>query len=301
MTLEEALREVYTTTDEQDDLLPLDDDGEVQVALPGAVLIRGALRRGALCVSTWKFPDGMRMHFRDLEREAIVESRALTGDVVTHVEGTKVMNLEPSVAALDLVGALLTVTNEDGVTWSSIIVAQTGVGVRTLGTPDWGLELLPYTVTKAVWNFDGGDWNFEVTAPMVELAEMYDLESGSKLGTAAPGDALHSGRTLYGVPSLYSKHRNGVVFSNTIGDRAFRVRYLTYPETGIAASDELCSLPEAFHECVVQWARHWAFQRDGDFVAAQDAWAKLERFMHGLRSQLDLESDVVSTRMEYVE
>jgi len=72
MTLEEALIEVYESTDEQSDLDIYNGGSTVDLSCRGSLRIQGLLQRAQDAVSVWKFPGGRRLRFRFMNDSVIL-------------------------------------------------------------------------------------------------------------------------------------------------------------------------------------------------------------------------------------
>ena len=290
MTLGEALTEVYDTTDQQNDLDPTTAAGRTRVL--------GALTRAAAIVSTWKFPDGYRLRFRSLEARAFVVTPWLTGIVQAHVPGSRTVELDAGAAAHDLQGWSLDVP---GAGFKSLVVAQAGAVVTIADAPDAATVLVfqDYTLSRAQVSFGTGVDEVVASPRPVEILGVYNVATKATLERGYGLERFRDTMADRGDPSVWVKFGHGFVLDLAPDEaKTYMVDYFHYPVMGVADNDELCALPEAFHEAIVQWARYWAFDRGGDVLASHEALSKLEKDLRCLRTEDDIGSDYADGRID---
>ena len=287
MTLLEALQEVYDTTDQQNDLDP--------ATVAGRARLVGALTRAAAIIATWRFPDGYRLHFRECGAEGLVELNPFTGIIQDH-DGARVFTLEASMAGHDFRGWALQVGSYTG-----LVVAQAGQAITC--SPAYSgagsLTFENYVLSHAVWTFGTGTDELTLDPRPVEVTGLFDIEAQTDLELAHDVERFKGTRGSLGTPSSWAKFGRGVILDTAPEETVYlRVSYFHYPEMGTTDDADLCSLPEAFHEAVVQWVRYWAFDRGGDVLAAREALSKLTTDLRCLRTSEDIGSDFIEGLVE---
>lgn len=295
MTLEEAIFEVYTRTDEQSDLDPY-VGGVIELASSGAALIQRALNQAQRVISTWKFPNGTRIRFRVNQREALVHT------------------LYPSVTILawDLNKTL---------TWNVPEAANNhykfGVLELTIGGSKYEFLILNSTATTClvdkvpVSDPSGivGNIRFSRYEPnvsegwtmpfLINPIEIFDVESRTLIPRGTAKDTFSTLIMNAGTPTQWNPDGSYIIFNSAPQEvRYLNIRYFGYPPELTQLTDTFY-LPEAFHEAIVQWACWWAYRRISENASAYAQLRTLNDLMSTLRTEVDFDHDTDSGRLTY--
>lgn len=307
MTLGEALKEVYSTTDEQDDLSPYDADMNLDETVAGAVRLLQAFEMAAATIAFWRFPNGYRVRFRVLEDEEYVTTPYLTSDVVGY-DGGRGVQLSEAHNLLDTAGAHITFTSQDGTETFETIVSRWTNGalypVQVASAPTLtDMTTATYVIRSSIYRYVpltnlSVVPAFTMARKPIEWLSFYDVDGQVELERGGYNEKYPLERMIAQDPTAWVHSGNSVIFNGAPDEKTYLARYVRMPVVGTEAADDLCDLPEQFHDAVVQWTRHWAFSRGGDIVASRDAWQKLDKLMATLRSQFDIETDYGESRLE---
>jgi hypothetical protein len=287
MNVEEALREVYEDSNEQDDLSPY-VDGLFSVTAPGAVRLLQWFARGAKVVSTWKFRNNQRVRFPILEAEDVVSSQVLTGVAINTIWSTTKINLAAAHDGTENAyrGWLFTIDD----------VAYTVLNSTALELTLNAVVVEPadatYTLAQRDYAYGAGLNDWALTHKPVEFISLFDLTDGVSLEKAEFHERFPTNYLSAGTPAMWTRTGTGIrldLFPDVA--HAYNLRYVRYAEVGTAANDDICELPDAFHDPLCAWVKHGLLVRDGDFTAAQSAWLAFETLMYGLRLQADMSED----------
>lgn len=292
MTFQLALDEVYGTTDEQDDLDP--------ATVGGLALLRQAFTTGAAVLSHWKFPNGQRLRFRSFEQEDFVVGALRLGNISSQ-SGRSVTIDNYTVALGSLKNGQVLLTATDGTTFESVVASSSGPDLTLVKEPDSSFSGGSYELRSSYYEYGlSGFARWELLYRPVEWLGVYDVDNDVPLELNGPFERFESLRGIAGTPTGWSKFGKGIFMNAAPGMQGFLVTYLRNPVVGPELTDDLSDLPEAFHDCLVQWCRHWAFTRGGDVVAAKDAWNKLGAMLTSIRSQYDFETDYASDTLKFI-
>jgi hypothetical protein len=287
MTVEEAVKEVYEDSNEQDDMSPY-VDGVFSVAAPGAVKLLQRFARGAKVISTWKFRNNQRVRFPILEAEEVVAAVVLAGVTAGETWPSATVELAAAHDGTDnaFQGWLFTMDDVDYAVLSSTateIVLNSEVPEPVDAN---------YTLASREYAYGAGvaDWNLEHRP--VDFISVYDLTNSAELLKADFSERFVDNFMSKGTPSQWVRTGRGVRFDvYPDAATAYSLRYVRYAEIGAEADDDICELPEAFHDPLCAWVKHGLLVRNGDFTAASQAWTEFETLMYGLRLQADLAQD----------
>lgn len=296
MTLEEAIVEVYTRTDEQSDLDPY-VGGVVSLAAPGALLIRNALNQAQRVVSTWKFPNGIRIRFRANHKEALVYSSYPAVTILGwDLNKTLTWNVPNATDNAYRLGVLeLTI---GGASYEYLILESTATTCLIDAVPPSDPSGVVGNVrfTRFIPNSTVG-W----TSPhFITPIEFLDIKSRSLLTRGTSKDSFSSSLMNSGTPSQWNVDGPFVVFDAAPQEvRYYLMRYYGYPTEVVNLTDSF-ELPEAFHEAIVQWACWWAYRRISENTSAYAQMRTLSDLMILLRTETDFNQDTDPGRLTYV-
>jgi hypothetical protein len=293
MTVEDAILEVYEGSNEQDDLSPY-ANGAFSLATTGAQKILAAFARGAKILSTWKFGNGFRLRFRVLEQEDFVSSYVISGYTSQASYPTYTMLLQSNHNGSDNAfrGMLFTL---DGIDYT--IIASTAEEVTLAMSIDVAPTSAAYTIAKRDYAYGvAPDW--ALTHRPVEFIDIYDVTNQAAVESTTEFERFSENSQSSGTPAQFTRSGSSLrfdVFPTAVA--AYRVRYIRYAQIGTEAESEICDLPQAFHEPLCEWVRHWALNRDGDFTAASVSWQAFVSLMQSLRLQADFINDYEGRRL----
>lgn len=289
MTLEEALVEVYESTDEQSDL-DIYSGGVVSLTTAGSVKIKAWLERAQNTISVWKFPGGRRLRFRFMQDTMLAATAPVTYKIDsggTFPGSTIDVISSPAISSDSLRDAVALFA--DGTLME--IVTNTGNALAMAGE---------VATDPADENLVIMSRSLVVTPPgskrLIQVTGVYDLEQDLVLERAGDRDRLWT--VELAQPSSYKPVPGGIMFDSVWNEAKFyRIAFQRWPvmPTTLAGTFEV---PLALHDAVVEYAKYTANMRIGKTESAQMAWARVQSILASVRQEADLEEDLVDRTFE---
>lgn len=295
MTLEEAILEVYTRTDEQSDLDPY-VGGVVSLTAPGALLIRNALNQAQRVISTWKFPNGVRMRFRANRRESLVYS-LYPSVTILGWDSNKTLTWAVAGAADSAYRFGVLELEISGTSYEYLILDSTATTCLIGAAPPSDPSGIVGNVRLSRYepNVSPG-W---IADDYISPIEFLDISSRTILSRGQSRDSFSTSLLNSGSPSQWTIDGPFVVFNAAPQEQQyFLMRYYGYPAEVTSLTDSF-ALPEAFHEAIVQWACWWAYRRISENTSAYAQMRTLSDLMSILRTEADFDQDTDSGRLTY--
>jgi hypothetical protein len=294
MTFEDAIIEIYESSDEQSDLSPY-TGSLVDLASEGAKRIRRAIVRAQDAIATWKLPNGHRVRFRELEDSALVSIPVVGGDA-QDLDDVNRVGIVPALRGdvTPYAGRVLRFT-DDGSTY--FIVASTLAALTVAPALPANAGGRAFTIHTRSWIFNGLRANCALPWRLIETIDLTDTQTQRVLGLSTVPTRFSETMRSVDVPTTFVKSGNGIILDSApIDARVYVLRAMRYPNEPAELADEL-ELPRAFHDAIVIHATHWALGRIGEGSRQIAVWNKLDRLMMTLRTQTDLETDYESGKM----
>lgn len=292
MTLSEMIREVWEMAGEPSDLRPT-TAGVVDLATTGAQRIRDALNNAARVVSTWKFPQGPRVRFREMEDFVDFTSSFLTDTLPAGQSSPySIISLPASFGLTDnqYDDWILTVNGASRRVLYNVVITGTNYAYMSSPFPT-DPSGLTCTMSRQTYQMSTtGTLGITYAYSPIEVTQVYDLADGGELEIGDQKTKIVE--AVIGTPGSYIKVSRGFTFDVAPSEeRKYRVYLYRYPVEMTQLTDE-CELPEAFHEAVILRALWWAYRRMQENADAYSVKRDLDDLLARLRTSIDFESEV---------
>jgi len=316
MDTSELIINLYEGTYEQDDLVPYDAAGAIDLTLPGSVKLLQAINRATRTVSTWKFPNGERNRLASSHGQAFV---------TTPETGYDYLNDDPTEATSAAAGWIMPAGTTMGLRtinlpasapfighpdnyyagWllyfyddvSYLVISSTGVSVTLLvplaedrtGHP---FRLHPTSLTI------GGQAGVDLYLPQyIAIKNIHDFSSGFAVERANGNQTFPTAYQSVGAPTTWYVENNKIYFNSALMQPiSLLIHYWKFPRP-VTALGEMVDLPESFHEVVLLLAKSEIFRRVGEVAEADSAFRNASHLMMTLRTEADMTQDLSDSRL----
>jgi hypothetical protein len=265
-------------------------------------------------IATWKFPEGPQLRFRSLEDVASFQTSRLQASITQVASGADdsfiLTGNQLKDGTASYAGWLLEIP---GVNGSALY--QGRITSSTYDTAGYYITLSPapqhdsvapdsvvYLYTREYYfkNVHGQLPPF--TGPIIpydaqygiplEVVDVEDVTNGVKIEYNSRHESYIQSEPDIGTPGEYYKLATGLRF-NVWPEEGFNytVRYFRTPKPFSTDVNQVCELPEQFHQCVVLQALWWGYRRMQENTSAYSTKRDLNDMLRQLRTEFDLEGE----------
>lgn len=286
MTLDEAAKKVFIGLGAGSDLNPYQSDGiTFDTSSDGFTFILSWLNAGQRAISTWKFRNGMRVRFKELENYVDYSFVPISGTLPSgQASPYKTISLPAATGGVSnaFKDYVLTVGTESFYVLSSTTDSVTIQVGFTTDPSSKAFVLSPRHVDINTTNFPR----------MLSVSDVQDYTNrASIVYTSRPMEILKLEAST-GQPSRFTRFGKKFVF-DVAPDADLQVRAYGYfyPEPLATDPTAELALPEAFHDCIVLYALYWGYRHNEENSSMAATWANLDNMMMALRSGFEFEQE----------
>lgn len=316
MTVEEMVINLYEGSYEQDELVPYNALGTIDDTIVGFTKLVGFINRAIKVVSTWKFPNGVRIQFKANNGLAFVstpetgyaESLADLDGAASIAAGfqlpvNSIVAGEPRQIILPVA-----MSRRDGFYNNAVIVLRDGTSHFILNSFGEYLALetnvdptydnYPFRIHQTNFTIGSNPALHEFHLPeFISIQDIYDKTNSAELSRNTSQSFLDGAEKNIGTPSIYTVFGDRIYFDSALQQATtYRIRYWKYARSVNLLSDSF-DLPEAFHEAIYLCAKAELLRRIGEATESYAAWRSLEATMITLRNEADFEHENARARV----
>jgi hypothetical protein len=126
----------------------------------------------------------------------------------------------------------------------------------------------------------------------LEVVDVEDVTNGVKIEYNSRHESYIQSEPDIGTPGEYYKLATGLRFNVWPEEGInYTVRYFRTPKPFGTDVNQVCELPEQFHQCVVLQALWWGYRRMQENTSAYSTKRDLNDMLRQLRTEFDLEGE----------
>lgn len=283
MTVYDMIREVFEHLGEPTDLEINTTPGDYttfDITLPGSQRILTYLNNALIRIANWRYPDGVFLRFNSLYKTLFVKHPApYTGTVVSATTTTVVVPGFPMNLNSDFDGWRVDIIGGTGAGQKRLITSSVAAGLNEVCTVHKAWDTVPdaastFRITKnfmflldntAAGSYTSYHIQLDPHVNTDSIIKIVDKSNNTVLDRTWDKDLLETGDRDIGVPSVWYRYGNKIVFDTCFKDETvFELLYYAHP-LALTQANQVPNIPVPFHEAVALYAITKLKVRAGDY------------------------------------